>query len=106
MPRMGRLVDLSVVFPLLEEKLRVVQLSGGPCAGRHAEVAGHAAECWQRVGPPGGVGVETQMWSRYDLAPLSGEFVYSGITVTTDELQAGLEAAKEAGHTYGESYGA
>lgn len=105
MPGMA-LVNLSVEFAAIDEALRVVRLSGGPCDGEHAEVPGHAAECWQRVGRPGGIGVETQMWSRYDLAALAGEFIYSGVTITTDQLAAGLRAAEAAGHTHGESYGA
>lgn len=82
----------------------VVKLMDGPCAGTHAQVA-EGSECWQRVGKPGGVGVETQMWARYDVAR-PGKYVYSGVTVTTEQLYAGLKAAEEAGHTHGESYGA
>jgi hypothetical protein len=81
-----------------------VRLVDGPCAGVWAEVP-ERRELWQRVGAPGRPGVETQMWARYDFAR-EWEYVYSGITVTTDELQTGLDAMQRDGHSYGESYGA
>lgn len=85
----------------------VVLLADGPCAGRHETVAAWGAECWARIGKPGGFGVESQMWSRYDHDPFShGEYRYSGITVTTSELEAGVHAMQAAGHTFGESRGA
>lgn len=87
--------------------LITVRLEDGPCAGRFEQVAAWGNECWARVGKPGKPGPETQMWARYDHNPLSrGEYVYSGITITTDELQHALDAAQADGHTYGESRGA
>ena len=93
---------------LLERKRLVPVLCvDGPCAGIWASVAVFGQELWQRVGRPGSTSVETQMWARYDHHPLlRARYIYSGITVTTDELQRGIAAHKAAGHTYGESEGA
>lgn len=91
----------------LKRRPTVVHLTDGPCAGRYTEVATWGQECWQRIGPPGGVGVETQMWARYDHNPMTlGEYVYSGVTITSDELQRALDGLMADGHTYGESRGA
>lgn len=95
----------AVAFPRLNPRLTTVLLEDGPCAGSHAQVPGTGVECWQRVGKPEGVGVESQMWARYDHTA-DDRYVYSGVTVTTDQLTAGLRAAQADGHTYGESYGA
>jgi hypothetical protein len=47
------------------------------------------------------------MWARYLLDPLQPNvYRYSGLTVTTEQLHAGLRAAQAAGHRHGESYGA
>jgi hypothetical protein len=87
--------------------LVTVYLADGPCAGRHEQVAAWGAECWVRVGKPQRLGVDTQMWSRYDHNPLRrGEYVYSGITVDTETFRRALAAALRDGHQYGESYGA
>jgi len=99
-------IDLGrVEFDALDPKLIPVLLCDGPCAGTWASVPDTGVEVWQRVGKPAGVGVETQMWSRYDYAGRAG-YRYSGVTVTSDQLEAGLRAAQADGHTYGESYGA
>lgn len=102
-------VDLQIgevhVAPQPAGKTRVVKLGGGPCAGRHERVGAHAPECWARVGKPGGHGVETQMWARYDRTP-DGRYLYSGVTVSTFELERGLRDANAAGETYEEAYGA
>lgn len=106
MPGMGDLISLGPVeFPALSAKLVSVRLADGPCAGRWVSVPDNIAECWERVGKPGRVGVETQMWASYRLAP-PGVWRYSGVTVTTDQLYAGLARAKADGITHGESYGA
>lgn len=98
------LIDLpSVAFPKLDPRLAPVLLMDGPCAGRYEKVPGNAAECWTRVGKPQHVGVETQMWSCYRRQP-NGWF-YTGTTVTTQQLQDGLRAARADGIEYGESYG-
>lgn len=102
---MGDLIELGpITFPAVSPRLGVVLLADGPCAGAYAQVPGNQAELWQRVGRPQRVGVESQMWACYRRA-IGDRFLYSGITVTTDELQAGLCASQEAGHTYGESHG-
>jgi hypothetical protein len=90
---------------LKERPLVTVLLVDGPCAGRYEQVAAFSAECWTRVGPPGGIGVESQMWARYDRAT-RGTYRYAGITITTDQMQNALAAMQRDGHTYGESYGA
>lgn len=91
----------------LPRPLVTVHLADGPCAGRFEKVAALGAECWTRVGPPGGVGVETQMWARYDHVPSTkGRYVYSGITIDTETFRLALAAAIRDGHSYGESYGA
>lgn len=95
-------IELSWPWPT---KMVAAKLVDGPCAGRYEQVPNGAAECWTRVGKPQRAGVETQMWALYDrTAP--GRFVYSGMTITTDQLQAALDAAAADGHTHGESYGA
>jgi hypothetical protein len=96
-----------VAFPKLDPSLTTVRLVDGPCEGAYAQVPGTGVECWQRVGKPGGVGVESQMWARYDHNPLRrGEYVYSGVTIDTETFVCALAAMQLDGHTYGESYGA
>jgi hypothetical protein len=90
---------------LKQRPLVTVLLVDGPCAGRHEQVAAFSADCWARVGPAGGVGVDSQMWARYDHVT-SGRFRYGGVTITTDQMQNALAAMQRDGHTYGESYGA
>lgn len=103
---MGNLIDLGPVnFPALSPDLTTVQLVDGPCAGVFAQVPGNVAECWQRIGKPGRVGVESQMWSQYERA-YDGRWVYTGLTITTDQLQRAQDAAKAHGIEHGESYGA
>lgn len=100
------LVDLGPIqFPALSEKLAPVLLTDGPCAARYAMVPGNVAECWERVGAPGRVGVESQMWACYRRR-WDGAWVYAGITCTTDEVHDAIGRLTEDGHTYGESYGA
>jgi len=87
----------------LKPRMTRVLLLDGPCEGVWAEVP-EGRELWQRVGKPGRVGVETQMWARYDR--LRGStYAYSGITITTDQLRDALAALQRDGHDYGESYG-
>lgn len=91
----------------LPRHLVTVHLADGPCAGRFEQVAAWGAECWTRVGPPGGHGVESQMWARYDHVPLTkGRYVYSGVTIDTETMRNALAALVRDGHDYGESYGA
>lgn len=97
---------MSTLAPLARP-LITVRLVDGPCAGRFEQVAAWGNECWARVGKPGKTTVETQMWARYDHDPLTrGEYTYSGVTVTTDQLARGLAEAQADGHSYGESRGA
>lgn len=96
--------ELAVDFDPLTPAMTVVSLVDGPCAGQHASVPGNVGECWQRIGAPRGVGVDTQLWARYVYAR-RGEYIYSGTTIATDQLQRGLAALKRDGHTHGESYG-
>lgn len=88
---------------LLDPPMTRVRLVDGPCAGAWAEVP-ERRELWQRVGKPEGLGVETQMWARYDYAR-NWEYVYSGVTITTEQLRGALAALEREGHTHGESYG-
>jgi hypothetical protein len=83
--------------------MAVARMADGPCAGRHEQVA-RGREAWLRVGRPGRVGVETQMWACYEPAA-GGEYVYSGLTITTQQLADALRAAQADGHTHGETYG-
>lgn len=110
---MGHLVELGpITFPAISTKLETVLLEDGPCAGTHAQVPGDKAELIQRVGKPGGHGVDTQMFSIYrrEFDPASpfggGRFVYSGITIDAETLHRALRAMQADGHTYGESHGA
>lgn len=103
-------IDLPILGPaevvdVTTPKLVAGLLVDGPCGGRYEQAPDHVPDLWARIGPPGGHGVETQMWARYDRAP-DGRWLYSGITLSTFELQPALAAAKEAGHDYRETYGA
>jgi hypothetical protein len=105
MTSMGNLIELpGVAFPRVSPELAPVLLADGPCAGRYENVPQNVAQTWARVGKPGRLGVETQMWSGYERAP-DGAWRYNGITVTTDQLYAALAAARAAGITHGESHG-
>lgn len=102
---MPHLVDLPpVTFEGFSPKLAPVLLVDGPCAGRYENVPGNVAQTWARVGKPGRLGVETQMWAGYERAP-DGAWRYNRITITTDQLYAALARAEQAGITHGESYG-
>lgn len=102
---MGNLVDLpDVAFAGVSPTLAPVLLVDGPCAGRWEAVPGNVAQTWVRVGKPGGTGVETQMWAGYERA-LDASWLYTGMTVTTDQLYSALAAAREDGIEHGESYG-
>lgn len=94
---------------LNRQRLVPVLLVDGPCAGTWTHVAAWGQECWQRIGKPlpSRAGSDVQVWARYDHSPArQGEYLYSGICCTTDELGRGIAAHKRAGHTFGESEGA
>lgn len=92
---------------LKRDRLVTVRLMNGPAEGTYAQVARLGQQCWQRVGKPGGVGVDTQMWAMYAHNPLRrGEYVYSGHIVDTDTFGRALKAHQNQGNTHGESYGA
>lgn len=89
------------------DRLVTVLLVNGPAEGTYAQVAVFGQQVWQRVGKPGGTGVDTQMWAMYEHNPMRrGEYVYSGHIVDTDTFQRALHAHQAAGNTHGESYGA
>lgn len=105
MTGMGNLTELpSVAFPGVSPSLAPVLLADGPCAGRYEQVPQNVVQTWARVGKPGRLGVETQMWAGYERA-LDGAWRYNRITITTDQLYAALARARAAGITHGESYG-
>lgn len=95
----------SVAFPNVSPALRPVRLADGPCAGRYEHVPGNVAQTWVRIGKPGRVGVETQMWASYERG-FDDAWRYARVTITTDQLHDALVRARAAGITHGESYGA
>lgn len=100
------LIELGpVAFKTLSPALAPALLRDGPCVGRWVNVPGTAGECWERVGPPGGHGTDSQTWARYDRL-LDGSFLFSGVEATSWDLMPGIRAAEADGHTWGESYGA
>lgn len=99
------LVDLPAFeMPAVTPRLRPTLMVDGPCAGRWENIPQNIAENWVLVSKDRN-SVEGQMHACYRRA-IDGRWLYTGITVTTDELYAALARAKAAGITHGESYGA